>query len=220
MKKRDLPVVLLNLVATLAALLLLVPIVYGESGYFAVTGRVIDHSGRLLQNVKVELVGKGVTFTDKDGKYAFEDVPPGDYVIKFSKAGFLTFSRYGTLDNSSGTVAGAELFTRAQLQDFIGPWDSAKGIIIGEVSAPEQISGAGLRTEPQVGQVTYLEEGGVSESGFKIPGTSGLFVVRNVMPGQYTISLEHPTLKWTTRGISVSPDEVSFVEMFIYAPAN
>lgn len=144
-------------------------------------------------------------------------MPPGDYVIKFSKAGFLSFSRYGARENASEAVVGAELFTRAQLQDFIGPWDSAKGIIIGEVSAPEKISGAVLRTEPQVGQVTYLEEGGVSESGFRIPGTSGLFVVRNVMPGRYTINLEHPALKWTTKEITVSPDEVSFVEMFIYA---
>jgi hypothetical protein len=61
----------------------------------AVSGRVIDTSGAVIQNAAVELTNratmlKSVTRTNTDGIFIYPSVPPGDYTASASLAGFTT----------------------------------------------------------------------------------------------------------------------------------
>ena len=57
----------------------------------AITGRVADSSGAVLQGARVELQPRGViSVTNERGEFTFTNVPPGDYTVTISYVGFET----------------------------------------------------------------------------------------------------------------------------------
>src|SRR5438270_852056 len=63
-------------------------------------GFVKDGTGAMLVGVTVEAssasrIGTAASVTDAQGLYAFENLPPGDYLVVFSLQGFTTVRREG-----------------------------------------------------------------------------------------------------------------------------
>src|SRR5215471_7198986 len=60
----------------------------------AITGRVSDSSGAVLQGARVELQPRGmIATTNSWGEFTFTNVPPGAYTVTISYVGFATFSQ-------------------------------------------------------------------------------------------------------------------------------
>ncbi len=66
-----------------------------------ITGRVRNTSGSLLSGVTVTVYKNGSVYltatTDSNGSYTFANLPYGDYVIKFTKSGYITNTQNYTL---------------------------------------------------------------------------------------------------------------------------
>ncbi len=60
----------------------------------AITGRVADSSGAVLQGARVELQPRGIaTATNSWGEFTFANVPPGAYTVTISYVGFATVTQ-------------------------------------------------------------------------------------------------------------------------------
>jgi len=85
-----------SLLVGFAILFLWAPATPGQgSGNGAITGTITDPSGGAIANVTVTITNKGTneqrqTKTIADGSYTFTILPPGDYRLKFTAAGFKT----------------------------------------------------------------------------------------------------------------------------------
>ena len=85
-----------SLLGGLAMLFLCVSMAHAQGAYNgAITGTVTDPSGGAIANVAVTITNKGTnetrgTKTIADGSYTFTILPPGDYRLKFTAAGFKT----------------------------------------------------------------------------------------------------------------------------------
>ena len=85
-----------SLLASFAVLFLCVPRGHAQgAGNGAITGTVTDPSGGAIANCTVTITNKGTnetreTKTIADGSYTFTILPPGDYRLKFTAAGFKT----------------------------------------------------------------------------------------------------------------------------------
>jgi hypothetical protein len=71
--------------------------VYGSS----LTGVITDPSGAVVPDAKVKLtdVDKGFTYeaeTDNDGRYVLRSLPPSNYRLSVSLAGFKTYVQDGS----------------------------------------------------------------------------------------------------------------------------
>ncbi len=72
---------------------LFAPAMSGQ-GRSAITGRVADSSGAVLQGARVELQPRGiVAATNSWGEFTFTNVPPGAYTVTISYVGFETVSQ-------------------------------------------------------------------------------------------------------------------------------
>ena len=71
-------------------LLLVIPLTaMDQSGKGALTGRVTDATGAVIQNAAVQLTPSGLSATsDSLGEYIFSAVPPGVYTLKVRSIGF------------------------------------------------------------------------------------------------------------------------------------
>src|SRR5580658_7633512 len=59
----------------------------------AVSGRVKDPSGAVVQDASVQLIDKGTKIartikTNDEGRYSFNNIPPGTYDVTVAKPGF------------------------------------------------------------------------------------------------------------------------------------
>jgi len=87
-------VLVVSLLSAFALLFLCVSVGHGQgAGNGAITGTVSDPSGGAIANCTVTITNKGTnetreTKTIADGSYTFNILPPGDYRLKFTAAGF------------------------------------------------------------------------------------------------------------------------------------
>ena len=91
------PAIVLNLVATLAAALVLTvsvsPAVAADAKG-AIAGRVVDSSGAILQGAQVQVAGKDLPVsTDARGEFSLADLAPGAYKLQVSYVGFKPFEQ-------------------------------------------------------------------------------------------------------------------------------
>jgi hypothetical protein len=85
-----------SILAASAVLFLCVAMAHAQgAGNGAITGTVTDPTGGAIANATVTITNKGTnetreTKTIADGSYTFNILPPGDYKLKFTAAGFKT----------------------------------------------------------------------------------------------------------------------------------
>jgi len=64
-----------------------------QTGRGAITGHVVDSSGAVVANAKIQLQPGGATAnTDQSGDFQFSDVPSGEYTLTVSYVGFSIYS--------------------------------------------------------------------------------------------------------------------------------
>ncbi len=98
---------------------LFAPAMLGQ-GRSAITGRVADSSGAVLQGARVELQPQGIiAVTNQLGEYTFTNVPPGEYTITVSYVGFGPYSQKVTIAASSRTVVNASLKVKSQSEEIV-----------------------------------------------------------------------------------------------------
>ncbi len=65
-----------------------------QSGKGAISGRVADISGAVLQGAQVQLQPQGLAIaSDRRGEFSISDLTPGTYTITISYVGFTTFTQ-------------------------------------------------------------------------------------------------------------------------------
>ncbi len=70
------------------------PTAFGQSKVAAITGRVADSSGAVLQGARVELQPRGIIITtNASGEFTFTNIPPGAYTVIISYVGFEPFTQ-------------------------------------------------------------------------------------------------------------------------------
>src|SRR5215211_8046808 len=100
---RTVPLVLMGLIVGFGP----APAAEGARGQSTLAGSVRDVSGGVMPAVKVAATSPALieksrtTRTDENGRYRFEDLPPGTYDISFSLAGWQTQERQGIQVTSS-----------------------------------------------------------------------------------------------------------------------
>lgn len=83
---------------------------------FNVLGTVRDSALAVISGVQVQLTGSAAlpalaTTTDTNGEYGFAAIPPGNYTLQFSKAGYVTQNIAVTVPASGQLTQNAELVT-------------------------------------------------------------------------------------------------------------
>lgn len=81
---------------------------------FNVLGTVTDAASAPLSAVQVQLIGSAalpilVTTTDSNGEYGFAAIPPGNYTLEFTKAGFATQTLPVTVPASGQVTVNASM---------------------------------------------------------------------------------------------------------------
>jgi Carboxypeptidase regulatory-like domain/TonB dependent receptor len=90
----------------------------------AINGKVSDKTGAVLPGVTVEassaaMMGSRPILTDAQGRYEFRAVPPGEYTLKFSLAGFARKVRDGIRVNLGETATVDEVLDLASRQEEV-----------------------------------------------------------------------------------------------------
>jgi hypothetical protein len=159
----------------------LLPLTAGEPGT-VVRGRVVSATGGVVAGATVRLSPQGrregaSTLSDRDGLFAFADVPPGVFLIGTSKTGF-----------SSDTVPRGRTITvtatGATTELTLTPWSSVTGRVVDELGDPVQ--GASmqlLRLQFQDGRRRLVSAGYT-----RTTDDRGVFRIFGVPPGQYILS--------------------------------
>src|SRR5579863_9957752 len=81
------------LVAALAGSMLLQTSAFPQTGKGAISGRVMDSGGAVLQGARVELQpGGAASVTDRQGEFTISGLTPGEYTVTVSYVGFAAFS--------------------------------------------------------------------------------------------------------------------------------
>ena len=71
----------------------------------AITGRVADSSGAILQGARVQLQPSGITLTTNAwGEFTFINIPQGTYTVTISYVGFEPFSQSVTVGDPSAAA--------------------------------------------------------------------------------------------------------------------
>ena len=92
--------------AILASCLAAVPS-FGQNGKGAITGRVVDASGAVLQGAQIEVSQRaGYVASNHQGEFNFADLAPGNYTVRVTYVGFTPFSADVTVN--AGQVARME----------------------------------------------------------------------------------------------------------------
>jgi len=80
------------------------PILWGQTGKGAVSGRAVDSGGGVLQGARIELQPGGVaTASNNQGEFTFNDVTPGAYRVLVTFVGFAPFT--GDVTVTAGQTA-------------------------------------------------------------------------------------------------------------------
>ncbi|UJH91852.1 carboxypeptidase regulatory-like domain-containing protein [Antarcticibacterium sp. 1MA-6-2] len=79
---------------------------YGQTDQrLAIQGVVVDNEGVPLENAQVELLNTSFsTRTNNSGKFGFQQVPNGHYIIVAKKPGFATISKHFQLNSDTSEV--------------------------------------------------------------------------------------------------------------------
>lgn len=152
-----------------------------------VSGQVVDDTGRLIEKATVRLVGAGAMWTrltDRSGRFLYENVPAGAYVLTVSKAGYFD-GAYGKRRHA-GTplpfeIAATQSLGEMKVQLFRGC------VITGSVfdEGSEPIAGArviAFRRDFVEGEWRY------TSSGTAVTDDRGDFRVFGLEPGEYIVS--------------------------------
>ena len=131
-------VVAASLVLLAAAVLVPTPASAQEG---AIAGRVLDAAGDPLPGVTVEVLGlaPGETLlevTDREGRYRFDDLPPGACAVRFTLPGFHSVVRDHVVD------VGAGLVTMADAEMVVGALEESVSVTS---SSPMPIGSAALK---------------------------------------------------------------------------
>ena len=80
------------------------PILWGQTGKGAVSGRAVDSGGGVLQGARIELQPGGVTTaSNNQGEFTFNDITPGAYRVLVTFVGFSPFT--GDVTVTAGQTA-------------------------------------------------------------------------------------------------------------------
>ena len=152
-----------------------------------VSGQVVDDTGRLIENATVRLVSARATstrLTDRRGRFMYENVPAGAYLLTVSKSGYYD-GAYGKR-RPGGSALPFEIAATQSLGDmrielFRG------GVITGSVvdEGSEPIAGVrviAFRRDFAEGEWRY------TASGTGVTDDRGAFRVFGLEPGEYIVS--------------------------------
>jgi len=156
-------------------------------------GRALSTAGEAVRKATIRLVGIGnqgspafryAETTDIDGKFLFEDVAPGRYMLTAEKAGFVP-GRYGA---RSTTSPGTQLAVSAgqEMKDLVFLL-TPQGVITGRVTDEDGDPVRGvqvtiLRTGYNRGRRLFLPSGGTNTD------DQGNFRAGSLAPGRYYLS--------------------------------
>lgn len=166
-------------------------------------GQVLDTSGAPVADAIVRLTlprfnpslpttPKGRVLTDRDGRFAFADLPPGDYYLEAAKEGYAG-GTYGQRQ-PAGESLRVELSEGERRTDVaLTLWKYA--VIAGTVvdEAGEPVVGAGVRAlarqfvggrERFVGDLGLEAAGGVA-----LTDDRGMFRIAGLLPGTYVVAV-------------------------------
>ncbi|MDM8539627.1 SdrD B-like domain-containing protein [Desulfococcaceae bacterium HSG9] len=157
----------------------------GETGISGVTINLYDGDGNLV----------GTVATDSDGKYLFDELPPGDYTVKVDTSTLppglaQTYDADGGLDaQSSLTLAPGE---QNLDQDFGYNYDGAIGDTLWM-----DLDGDGVQdaNEPPIAGVTVnLYDAAGNVIGTAVTDSDGKYLFDHLPPGDYTVKVDTFTL--------------------------
>src|SRR5271154_2735380 len=116
-----------NLLAILLALGALSP-VSAQNNRGAITGRVLDSSGAILQGAQVQLQPKAVTAgSDERGEFLFTDLAAGDYKVSVSYVGFDAYEQDVKLDAGETKTLEIQVKVTSQTDSIIVTSDRPRG---------------------------------------------------------------------------------------------
>ena len=169
----------------------------------AIAGQVLDTSGTPVADAVVRLtlpqfsptllsIPKGRVLTDREGRFTFADLPPGNYYLQASKEGYAG-GTYGQRSPTGGSLR-ADLGEGERRSDVVLTlWKYA--VIAGTVvdEAGEPVGGAGVRAlarqfvggrERFVGELGLEAAGGVA-----LTDDRGVFRIAGLLPGTYVVAV-------------------------------
>ena len=163
-----------------------------------VEGTVLSLNGDMVRKATVRLQGQSAQagqiptgyseITDNAGKFVFDDVAPGRYVLSAEKPGFVS-ARYGA---SSSTSSGTQLnlTTGMEMKDLAIKM-TPQGVIAGKVL--DQDGDPVVSVQVQAMRSTYLRRRKQLQA---VGGTTtndlGEYRLINLAPGRYVISASDP----------------------------
>ena len=158
----------------------------GEAGIPGVTINLYDGDGNLI----------GTAVTDSDGKYLFDELPPGDYTVKVDVSTLppdlaQTYDADGGLDSQSSLTLGPGEINLDQ--DF--GYQPQTGTIGDTVWLDLDGDGVQDAGEPGIPGVTvYLYDGDGNLIGTTVTDANGNYLFTNLPPGVYTVAIDINTL--------------------------
>ena len=165
-----------------------------------VSGQVVDDTGRLIENATVRLVSARATatrLTDRRGRFLYENVPAGAYVLTVSKSGYYD-GAYGKR-RPAGSPLPFEIAATQSLGDMrveLFRGCVITGSVVDEGSEP--VAGVrviAFRRDFVEGEWRY------TTSGSGVTDDRGAFRVFGLEPGEYIVST--PTTQANTSGNEV-----------------
>jgi len=152
-----------------------------------VSGQVVDDTGRLIENATVRLVSSGATstrLTDRRGRFLYENVRAGAYVLMVSKSGYYD-GAYGKRRPAGSPlpfeIAATQSFGDMRIELFRGC--VITGSVVDEGSEP--VAGVrviAFRRDFVEGEWRY------TTSGSGVTDDRGAFRVFGLQPGEYIVS--------------------------------
>jgi TonB-dependent receptor len=142
----------------------------GQSTRGAITGRVSDATGAVIQGASVQLNPSGLsTISDALGQFIFAAVPPGTYTLKAASVGFSVFT------NSVTVTAGQTL--RADLQLAVASGNDQ--VVVSASSGHDEVQAINeeitspniLQVMPET-QILALPNANVADAVGRLPGVT------------------------------------------------
>lgn len=156
-----------------------------NAGKIALKGRVFDSEANPIQNAIVTTIPTStIVKTDENGGYVINDIMPGVYTLKVSKAGYKKFSETITLQQGimgmmgMGCMAGLNTVNVVNKDVILEPEaeGSRTGEIYGVVKDKDgnKVSDVKIVTDPATIEVST--------------DTAGSFIISEVKPGTYKVT--------------------------------
>ena len=148
----------------------------------ALRGRVVSATGGVVAGARVRLMqqatrGGATTLSDRDGRFSFEGLVPGPFLVTASKTGF---SDEGPSLGRVVTVTA----TGADTQLTLTPWSSVSGRVLDELGEPVQGASMQLLSLRFQDGARRLVSAGYTRT----TDDRGIFRIFGVSPGQYILS--------------------------------